>query len=326
MARKSRRKNELIGDELEIVNKTLHADLISYDKAMGIFIRDAKRKGLREFTIKYYQRECNDFRNYLMQFGHSLIINEVLRSHIDEYVEDMQNRRYLKVVTINTKLRAIRTLFNYLYENKYIDDNPMQKYSLLKDRKANIETLSLKQLQQLLNAPDKRTFTGQRDYTFMLLIIETGIRLNEAAGILVEDVKLSEGLIFIRNTKNHFHRHVPIQSKMKDQLRRYLRLRGICETDHLFVTIDETAMTRSQLQKVTAKYGKLANIKGVRASTHTLRHTFAKLSIMNGAGVFELQKILGHSSMEMVRVYVNLFSSEVSEKHKQFSPLNNIKM
>lgn len=297
---------------------------MSFDGAMEIFLKDAKRKGLREFTLRYYVRECNDFRKYLAREEHSLIINEVVRRHIDEFIEDMQERRCLRTVTINTKLRAIRTLFNFLYERKYIDENPMHKYPLLKERKANIETLSLKQLRQLLNAPNMRTFTGQRDYTFMLLILETGIRLNEAAGILVDDVKLAEGQIFIRNTKNHFHRYVPIQEKMKEQLRRYLKLRGTCETDHLFVTIDETAMTRSQLQKVTAKYGKIANIKGVRCSTHTLRHTFAKLSVMNGAGVFELQKILGHSSMEMVRVYVNLFSSEVSEKHRQFSPLNNL--
>ncbi|GIP64028.1 hypothetical protein J32TS6_25830 [Virgibacillus pantothenticus] len=52
-------------------------------------------------------------------------------------------------------------------------------------------------------------------------------------------------------------------------------------------------------------------------------YTFAKLSVMNGAGVFELQKILGHSTMEMVRVYVNLYSSDVYERHKEFSPLKD---
>ncbi|WP_226036728.1 tyrosine-type recombinase/integrase [Aquibacillus saliphilus] len=319
----TRRKNELQGAELDVIEKTLTSEILPFDKAMTIFIKDAKRKALREFTIKYYLRECNDFRNYLAREEHSLIINEVLRRHIDEFIEDMQQRRHLQTVTINTKLRAIRTLFNFLYDRKFISENPMQKYPLLKDRKANISTFSNKQLRQLFNAPNMRTFTGQRDYTFMLLLLDTGIRLNEAAGILVEDVKLSEGSLFIRNTKNHFHRYVPITAKTKAQLSRYLKLRGTCETDHLFVTIDETALTRAGLQKVIPKYGKLAGIKGVRCSAHTIRHTFAKLAIMNGAGIFEVQKILGHSSMEMVRVYVNLFSSEVAEKHKGFSPLNN---
>lgn len=306
------------------MEKSLKGREVHYDEALRLFIADGERKALREFTLRYYRRECNDFRRYLVRVGHSLDLNQVVRGDIDKYIEDMQRARGLKVGTINTKLRAVRTLFNFLAGSRYIETNPIEKYPLLKDRKANIETFSLSQLKRLLNAPDLRTFTGQRDYTYMLLLIETGLRLNEVAGVLVEDVKLSEGQIFVRNTKNHLHRYVPITTKMKEQLKRYLKLRGTCETDHLFVTIDETAMTRSALQKIVAHYGKKAGIKGVRCSPHTLRHTFAKLSVMNGAGVFELQKILGHSTMEMVRVYVNLFSSEVSDKHREFSPLNNL--
>ncbi|MFC2949176.1 tyrosine-type recombinase/integrase [Virgibacillus sediminis] len=320
----SRRKNVLEGDQIDVISSTLTADILPFDRALDLFIQDAKRKALREFTIKYYRRELNDFRKYLLMKDHSLIINEVLRHHIDEYIEDMQKRRQLKTTTINTKLRAARTLFNFLSDNKYLTENPMRKYPLLKDRKANIQTFTMTQLRALMNAPDKRTFTGQRDYTFMMLLLDTGIRLNEAAGILVEDVKLSEGQVFIRNTKNHFHRYVPVSAKMKDQLRKFIRLRGTAETDHLFITLDEEAMTRHGLQKIVPKYGQEAGIKGVRTSAHTLRHTFAKISVMNGAGIFELQKVLGHSSMEMVRVYVNLFSSEVAERHKAFSPLNNL--
>jgi integrase/recombinase XerD len=322
--RKSRRDNRLNGAEIQAVEKSLKGREVHFDEGLRLFIADGERKALREYTLNYYRRECNDFRKYLVREDRPLDLNQVVREDIDKFIEDMQKERGLKVGTINTKLRAIRTLFNFLGDSKYIDDNPMKKYPLLKDRKANIETFNLTQLKRLLNAPDLRTFTGQRDYTYLLLLLETGLRLNEVAGVLVEDVKLSEGQIFVRNTKNHMHRYVPITTKMKEQLRRYLKVRGTCETDHLFVTIDETAMTRSALQKLVAHYGKKAGIKGVRCSPHTLRHTFAKLSVMNGAGIFELQKILGHSSMEMVRVYVNLYSSEVSDRHKEFSPLNSL--
>ncbi|WP_338753399.1 tyrosine-type recombinase/integrase [Bacillus sp. FJAT-52991] len=319
-----RRKNELNGRELDIVAQPVTRAILMFDDALGIFLDDAKRKGLRDFTIVYYRREINYFRNYLAREEKSLLIHEVVRQDVDEYVEYMQQVSGLKNGTINAKLRAIRALFHFLYENKYIAKNPMDKYSLLRERAGNIETFTVKQLQALLNAPDRRTFTGQRDYTFMLLLLETGIRLNEATGILIEDVKLSEGLIFIRQTKNHFHRYVPIQAKMREQLKRYIQIRGTSECNHLFVTIDDTPMSRGALQKIVGQYGKKAGVKGVRCSPHTLRHTFAKMSVMNGAGIFELQKILGHSTMEMVRTYVNLYSSEVYEKHKDFSPLNNL--
>lgn len=322
--RRTRRDNSLNGHELDIVSQPVTRAVLTFDEALDVFLSDGKRKGLREFTISYYQREINYFRKFLVREDKSLLIHEVVRQDINEYVEHMQNVSGLKAGTINAKLRAIRAFFHYLFDTKYIGKNPMEGYSLLRERKGNIETFTVKQLQALLNAPDRRTFTGQRDYTFLMLLLETGMRLNEAAGLLVEDVKLSEGLVFIRQTKNHFHRYVPIQAKMREQLKRYIQIRGTCETDYLFVTIDETPMKRAALQKLVAKYGQQAGITGVRCSPHTIRHTFAKMSVMNGAGVFELQKILGHSTMEMVRVYVNLFASDVFEKHKSFSPLNNL--
>ncbi|MBS4193464.1 tyrosine-type recombinase/integrase [Lederbergia citri] len=319
-----RRKNDLTPREIDIATEPIELETLSYDEAVKRFMADAERRGLRPDTISYYKMRTGLFRRWLVTQEKTDFISRVMRHDIDNYVEYLQNERVLSNGAINTTLRAIRALFGFLKESKFIRNNPMKGYPLLKIRSGNIEAFNMKQVRQLLNATDKRTFTGVRDYTYMLLLLETGLRLSESAAILVEDVKLSEGVIFVRHTKNNFHRYVPIQAKMKEQLRRYLKLRGTCETDHLFVTIDGEAMQRATMQRLVAKYGRKAGIKGVRCSPHTLRHTFAKMSVMNGAGVFELQKILGHSTMEMVRVYVNLYSSDVYEKHKDFSPLKDL--
>ncbi len=320
----SRRNNGLSPHEIDIATEQIELETMSYDDAVKRFIADAERRGLRPDTVSYYRTKLGLFRRWLVGRDMTELISRITRLDIDDYVDYMKLERGMTNGAINTNIRAIRALFGFLSESKYIRNNTMRGYALLKVRTGNIEAFSMKQLRQLLNAPDKRTFTGVRDFTYMLLLIETGIRLSESAQILVEDVKLSEGVVFVRHTKNNFHRYVPIQAKMKEQLRRYMRLRGTCETEHLFVTLDGEAMQRAALQKIVAKYGKLADIKGVRCSPHTLRHTFAKLSVMNGAGVFELQKILGHSTMEMVRIYVNLYSSDVNEKHKEFSPLKDL--
>src|SRR5690606_24923411 len=111
---------------------------------------------------------------------------------------------------------------------------------------------------------------------------------------------------------------------MKRQLRKYLAVRGELDTPNLFVTIDNTPLTKRQLQERIAKYGRMAGIKNVRCSPHTFRHTFAKMAVQNGADVFALQAVLGHASLEMVRNYVNLFSSDVFESHKKFSPLEKL--
>ncbi len=318
-----RRKNELTREEIELAVMPLDYETLSYDAACDSFIKDAKRRGLRVDTISYYRTQFGTFRRYLIIIEKCELISKVLRQDIDGFIEYEQRRR-ISDNTINIRLRALRALFRYLHDMKYIAVNPMVKYPLLKVRKDNIQTFSIKQLKQLLGAADRRTFTGFRDYTFMLLILETGLRLSEITAVELEDIKFPEGQIFVRHTKGHLHRYVPIQHKMKEQLRRYMKIRGTCETQRLFVTISGKAMKRNALQKIVGKYGVKADIKGVRCSPHTLRHTFAKLSVMNGAGIFELQKILGHSTMEMVKTYVNLYSSELNERHKEFSPLKDL--
>lgn len=107
----------------------------------------------------------------------------------------------LKTVTINTRLRAIRAYFNFLYKQKYIRKNPVENIKLLKDRKNLVQTFSTEQLEHLLKQPDLRTFTGLRDYTLMLLLLETGIRVNELVGIDLSDVRLKEVLIKLDTPK-----------------------------------------------------------------------------------------------------------------------------
>lgn len=81
-------------------------------------------------------------------------------------------------------------------------------------------------------------------------------------------------------------------------------------------------MCRSKARKLLLRYGRAAGIEGVRIFPHTLRHTFAVLYIRNGGDSFSLQEILGHSTLEMTRRYVNLASRDVAEQHKKFSPMD----
>ena len=72
--------------------------------------------------------------------------------------------------------------------------------------------------------------------------------------------------------------------------------------------------------------GERAGIAGVRCSPHTFRHTFAKSFLLNGGDLFTLQKILGHSSLEVVRMYVNLASDDVQVQHRRYSPVDMMRL
>lgn len=157
----------------------------------------------------------------------------------------------------------------------------------------------------------------------MTLMLDTGIRLRELVDLKMNDVILSDSQIVIWG-KNQTFRRVPIQNKAKAVLKRYIKVRGVSDVPYLFITQDDGKLSRKAVQDRIAKYGRMAGIKNVRNSPHTFRHTFAKMAVQNGANIFELQRILGHKTLDMVRVYVNLFSSDIARAHAKFSPIENL--
>lgn len=320
-----RRNNFLSSSELAKVHENSKTYALDYETSIELFENDCKLRNLRPHTITYYLNELKSYHKYLveqdLETAPSKVTREVIQKNVILYMKELG----LKTVTINTRLRAIRSYFNFLHKQKHIRKNPVDGVKLLKDRKQIVQTFSVEQLESILSQPDLRTFTGLRDYCFMMLLLETGVRANELVGIELQDVRLKEGAIYIRNSKTYRERIVPIQKTMREQLSKYISIRGVVECTSLFITIDGTPLTKRQVQNRIKYYGDKAKLTGVRCSPHTFRHTFAKLSVKSGAGIFELQQILGHTSMEMVKTYVNLFSEDVKDKHKSFSPLKNLK-
>ncbi|MEC5272414.1 tyrosine-type recombinase/integrase [Caldifermentibacillus hisashii] len=316
-----RRKNELSVDELKVIKADLSTDELTLTELIEAFLDDCKLRNLREHSIRYYRNELGMFKRLINTENIAEITPTMIKNNVIRALMDRGN----KPVSINTRLRAIRVFFNFLVEQKYIKSSPMDSVSMLKHDKNKIQTLSIQQINELLNACNLKTFVGYRDYTIISLFIETGVRALELVNIDVYDVDLSRGMIRIKHPKSHLERNVPIQKSMREILNRYMTIRGDLETDRLFVTIDGTPLSKRQMQKRIEAYGKKAGIKGVRCSCHTLRHTFAKLCVLNGANAFQLQAILGHSTLDMTKIYVNLFGNEVIEGHKKFSPLQNIR-
>ncbi|SEI14489.1 integrase/recombinase XerD [Halobacillus karajensis] len=321
----ARRKNTLDEKELAILESETKSHVESFEEAINLFVQDCELRNLRPHTIKYYTNEFSAFLNNLRDQG---IDTQLLKPYnfTEEHAKEnvilyMKNYKGNRIVTINTRLRALRALFNFLSKQKHIPKNPFENIKLLKDRKTVIATFTREQLKKLFKQPDLKTFTGIRDYTIMMLMLESGIRVNELAGLSLNDIRWEDDLICIRNAKSYRERLVPIQNEMKKQLKKYIAIRGYVETEAIFVTVDGTRLTKRGIQQRIIKYGDMAKIKDVRCSCHTFRHTFAKLSVQQGANIFELQTILGHTSMEVVKIYVNLFGNDVRESHKKFSPL-----
>ena len=167
-----------------------------------------------------------------------------------------------------------------------------------------VPTFSDLQIQQLLNAIDNKTPEGYRDYTIILTLLDTGMRVSELCHLKLDNVWLEEGMLKVLG-KGNKERLIPIGKQVQRCLWRYIsRFRSepaSANSGFLFLTRDGRPMTKDRVEKIMTYYGKKTELKGVRCSPHTLRHSAAVRFLRNGGDVFSLQRMLEHASLEMTR-------------------------
>jgi site-specific recombinase XerD len=159
----------------------------------------------------------------------------------------------------------------------------------------------------------------------MLLLLDTGARVSEIANLKFKDVDFNNGCLHVLG-KGNKERIIPFGRRVAKILLRYRvkhRPEPMC-TDRFFLISDGRPMTVNRIEHLVRQYGSKAGIE--RCYCHKFRHTFAVTYLRNGGDVFSLQKILGHSSLEIVKLYVNLADKDVKECHKKFSPADNLDM
>ena len=176
----------------------------------------------------------------------------------------------------------------------------------------------------MLRQCNRKTFIGLRDYTILLTLIDTGLRVSELCGLGVCDIDWSSGFMRVLG-KGSKERLVPFGTTLRRALHEYIGRKGQFGGDHyLFVNQFAQRLDRRVVRLILLKLGEKAGVKGVRISPHTCRHTFAKNWILNGGDPFSLQRILGHTTQQMVSHYVNLAANDIRVQHSKFSPADRL--
>lgn len=278
-------------------------------------------RGLSEQTVAWYEAQLRVFSRYVeeLQLTDAATIK---REHLVNFMAT-QRAKNLSTHSLYNYATAVRQLFFYLASEGYIELNPAEKLPIPKKAKKVINTFSDQQLKSILSAPNRKTYTGLTHYTVMLTLLDTGLRVSELTSLEDGKVHIKEGFMVVHG-KGDKERAVPLGKKVSAALFKYRSVRPEPIFGHFFVGGNGRPYSRDSVHGFIKHYGKQFNIKGVRVSPHTFRHTFAKRYLMNGGDVFSLQKILGHSSLAVVQNYVHMASDDVLVQHKRFSPVDRL--
>lgn len=319
-----RRKNTLKSAAAIATTPSQQKRKADFQTLLQLFISECRAKNLSRRTVQFYEenllRMQKTFESQNIELDVTTLTNRDIKH---QYVGHMLAKG-LASNTVNGRIKSGKAFFKYLFEEGHISNNLADELKLVKAEKKMIQTFTKEQVLALLNQPNRHTFTGFRDYTMMMVMLETGMRIGELLNLKVGDLFLKEMEIRIIKGKGGKARRVPIQKTCVKILTQYLDERGDADTDWLFVNVEGTALHMRTIQENIQEYGKFAGISGVRVSPHTFRHTMAKFYILNGGDVFTLQQILGHSTLDMVRYYVELFSKDIRDQHQKYSPVENM--
>lgn len=225
-------------------------------------------------------------------------------------------RTTLAPISVAGYVRGLRAFGNWLAADGLAEARAFRTLARPRVPHKVIEPLSDEDLRRLLAA------CGPRDRAILLLLFDTGLRVSEAAGIRLGDLR-PDGTIKVMG-KGAKERIVPVGSAARTAIIRYLERRGEADPDApLFRSQSGEALTLNGIQQLLVRLKNRVGIAG-RCSPHTFRHTFARSYLVNGGDVFTLQRILGHTSLEMVRRYVALADTDVASRHRAASPADRL--
>jgi len=229
--------------------------------------------------------------------------------------------------TVNGYLRALRAFWSWAQREEFVDENPFSEIKIPKAPKKVMPTFTQEELRRLMAAIDTRTALGHRDYTMIITFLDTGMRCSELTGLNVDDVNREARLLKVRG-KGAKERMVPFGKKVQHALWKYLTFYRpeplMSRYENVFLTKDGKPLTKERVEGIVEYYGRKASITGVRISPHTFRHTFAVMFLRNGGDVFSLQRIMGHSTLDVLRIYVNMAQADIQEAHRLHSPIDNM--
>ena len=278
-----------------------HPDVI---EKVDQFLAAKKLEGYSPFTLKSYELDLKIFTENVVRPAAEITTQEI-RSYLAEY-------EHLKPSSMASKLSVLKSFFGWLTEEEIIPRDPTRKIKPPKKEQRLPKALSIEELEML-----REKCETLRERAFLEVFYATGGRLDEIYKLNKNDINWQDMSARVIG-KGDKEREVYLSIRANYHLKKYLASRDD-NCPALFATERKPIrrLSKRQIQKIIKKIGKRAGI-GEKVHPHALRHTFATLTLNNGAELAEVQQLLGHNSPVTTQVYAQVTEEKKRAAHKKY--------
>lgn len=291
---------------------------LTLEKAFEEFIQMKTVMNSSPETIKYYN---GIFRYFTEFFGENRLCVDVNERVIIDYLMYIKTHKpNVSQKTVCTYIRGLRAILYFMMKSGYVENF---KISLPKTEETIKETYTDNEIKRLIEKPKINkgcSFSELRNWALVCYFLATGNRLSTVCNIKISDVDFQSEEILIRKTKNKKQQIIPMSAELKSVLQEYLKYRKGEPDDYLFCNSYGERLNRDTMSGCISKYNHSRGVS--KTSIHLFRHTFAKNWILNGGDIFRLQKVLGHSTLDMVKNYVAIYGGDLKRDYDKFSLLD----
>jgi len=287
-------------------------------------------KGASENTIAAYRNDLAQFHEFLSTVslnGNPTDWRRIGKDAIISFVLELKQRRY-KEASVARKVAAVKSFFHFLQAEGAIQHNPAESLESPRVGKSVPRPLSVQQVDELLEAPARRsTPESLRDRAMLELLYATGLRVTELVSLDLESLSLDPRSASVRCMgKGAKERVIPIHEQALRAVAVYLndgrsRLVKNKKERALFVNRRGERLTRQGFWLILKHYAKVAGIDGEGPVTpHSLRHSFATHMLRGGAPLRSVQELLGHANISTTQVYTQITDEHVRRVYEQAHP------
>lgn len=243
-------------------------------------------------------------------------INKPLRQitwrQVDEFAQ-RQHEEGLAATTINRRLNAIKRFFDYLViEQEKLPINPIKPSHFLKQGRRLPKKLAQEQIQRL--------FAGIKnpiDRAMFLLMLRCGLRVSEVARLKVSDIDWEQQALMVEQGKGRKDRRVYISADALSSLKECMQMRPPSIEGDSFFWNQKRKNKPLSIKAIQKKMERYAKASKVKASCHSLRHTFASNLLEEGAEVISIKEFLGHESITSSERYARMSNQKVKQIYMQ---------